>query len=930
MVMPRAPMSRVHFHGVAERRQIVHRSPILQHVADHLARHLDPLRRGELYVPEQKALLSCDGGVCPADGSRLTFDPLSPNDHMCPACHSRYQGDRHHRAWIWRYHLWLSERAVHFALLGALDRDEDGFARAFAIAEAYAERYCHYPNRDNVLGPTRPFFSTYLESVWLTQLVIALELARASGHAPSTEVAHKLENMIDESASLIGSFDEWWSNRQVWNNVALIAAGRYLEDASLVTRGFSASHGLTAQLKRAVSADGRWVEGENYHLFALRGFLLGAALLEEGGIDLYAAPATSRLGRMFSAPLSTILPDLTLPARGDAPYGVSVLQPRFAELWEIGWARTDDPRLESLLGDMYGADVPDGPDVGLMEIAELETNRPPSRVRRDRLGWKALLWMRPELPAADPRAWRSGSVIVSAEGPVVLRPDHARYLALECTGCADGHGHPDALHLTLFDRRPWFQDFGTGSYVSPTLHWFRSALCHNAPALAGIGQRQARGWCSAFDQVGRWMWARGSAPEIFGPQYTASRTLIAGPEYVVDMISLAAPDDSVVDLPIHPLGAVTVPEDVALHPTGGLEIYGATAHESGYDGIERAMLASHVPSSVIVHGEAGEAMAIYMAPREDEQLFIARAPGPPTLAFGETGALDFLVRRAAGSGRWVQVYSTIQGAVDGVEVEGEEVRVIARHGVDRFQSVTHGLDVALADGTVLHLSGILPQPGHRISGPQHQPIRLRCALLDHEVAFHDAFERLPPTAVVSLGALSYRRSEDDYPGEGAFSARVGLGAFDTSIYVAIDVLKSDLVLRDHDAPLLHLDNETSDIHADGVQCYFAWDAWSGYLVLPQSHEPEVRVHEVGGTSARPGRLRGAWARTPTGYRMVLSYDVGERITPGREFPVNVVVNEMREGRTRRAGQLALAGGGGWVYLRGDRESESEAAVAVVQ
>lgn len=147
MVTSRAPMSRVHFHGIAERRQVVNRSPVLQRMADHLYEHLDPLRRGEIYVPEQKALLSCDGGVCPADGSRLMFDPLSPHDHECPACHARYQGDRHHRAWIWRYHLWLSERAVHFALLGALDRDEDGFARAFAIAQ---------PRREPLPRPDRP------------------------------------------------------------------------------------------------------------------------------------------------------------------------------------------------------------------------------------------------------------------------------------------------------------------------------------------------------------------------------------------------------------------------------------------------------------------------------------------------------------------------------------------------------------------------------------------------------------------------------------------------------------------------------------------------------------------------------------------------------------------------------------------------------
>jgi hypothetical protein len=43
-----------------------------------------------------------------------------------------------------------------------------------------------------------------------------------------------------------------------------------------------------------------------------------------------------------------------------------------------------------------------------------------------------------------------------------------------------------------------------------------------------------------------------------------------------------------------------------------------------------------------------------------------------------------------------------------------------------------------------------------------------------------------------------------------------------------------------------------------------------------------------------------------------------------------VVNEMQPGRERRAGQLALAGGGGWVYLRGDRESWVNAVRAEVR
>ena len=33
------------------------------------------------HIPEEKALLSKDGGVCPADGRALMFDPWSPRAH---------------------------------------------------------------------------------------------------------------------------------------------------------------------------------------------------------------------------------------------------------------------------------------------------------------------------------------------------------------------------------------------------------------------------------------------------------------------------------------------------------------------------------------------------------------------------------------------------------------------------------------------------------------------------------------------------------------------------------------------------------------------------------------------------------------------------------------------------------------------------------
>jgi len=42
------------------------------------------------------------------------------------------------------------------------------------------------------------------------------------------------------------------------------------------------------------------------------------------------------------------------------------------------------------------------------------------------------------------------------------------------------------------------------------------------------------------------------------------------------------------------------------------------------------------------------------------------------------------------------------------------------------------------------------------------------------------------------------------------------------------------------------------------------------------------------------------------------------------------VNEMYSDRERRAGQLVLSDGPGTVYLRGDREDATNAAVAEVQ
>ena len=94
-----------------------------------------------------------------------------------------YRGELHDRFWIYWYQLWLAERAVHGARCSRRLASATHTASSRpAILDGYAERYASYPNVDNVLGPTRLFFSTYLESIWLLQICIATDLL--SGRDP--------------------------------------------------------------------------------------------------------------------------------------------------------------------------------------------------------------------------------------------------------------------------------------------------------------------------------------------------------------------------------------------------------------------------------------------------------------------------------------------------------------------------------------------------------------------------------------------------------------------------------------------------------------------------------------------------------------------------------------------------------------------------
>lgn len=915
---------------LVERRYTIDRYPILQDIKQRLRSFLTPLLTGPIYLPEQKALLSRNGGVCQKDGSRLLFDPSSPDSHTCPRCAQSYGGERHHRAWVVRYHLWLSERAVHLALLGVLE-DEPVLSRcALEILNLYAERYDDYPNRDNVLGPSHLFFSTYLESIWLLQVAIAGSLLETGAAETESAQLNGVRSMVGESASLIASFDEGCSNRQVWNNAALIAAGLWLDSPQLVELGADSGHGIREQLDRAVTGEGFWFEGENYHFFALRGFLLAAELLRQRGENLYADNRVGRkLAAMYTAPLDTMMPDLKVPARSDSPFGVSLLQPRFAELWEIGRARLGEPRLEGILAAVYQSAVPSTQDFGASEIAEFEQNRDPQMVNRSMLGWKALLWMDPTGIDADSTEWQAGSLVHAEAGIAILRPA-GRYVSVECGGRRGGHGHPDLLHVNLVWKVPWLLDFGTGSYVAESLHWYRSTLAHNAPGVSGRGQLYREGYCVAIGGEGDWSWCIVEALELFGKGTRALRTVVIGPNYVLDVVDVTVPNELQIDLPVHALGDLDFEEESVDYSENPDETSNAWFDQS-YGSI--AAKSVKLDARKIRAARNGHTLDVHIVPRPAETLLVAEAPGPPDIHFADGPPLSFLVRRAAGSGRWVHIYILQPSPVQEVHEAGAVIRVKLTDGTLESVEVTDaGLVITDAEGRVC---GATVEPTVRVASESPHPVHpvrkvVACPLLDREPPLREWREHVPQSALHELGEMHYRRSEEPYPGTDTFGALACVFVVGSSLYFAVDVTKPSLIVRPLDAPDPGWDNELPDIHSDGIQCYAALDDWEGYLAVPDIGSDRLVLRAVAGTAGETSRVRGRWFKNATGVSMVVALSADRPFERGDRILVNLVVNEMRPGRDRRAGQLVLSGDAGWVYLRGDRESAAGALVAEVR
>ena len=878
-----------------------HAAGSLAPLAASLLHDLGPLLASpEIRLPADKARLTRGGGRCPTHGVLLTFEPWSPGAHQCPVCQIAWTGDEHYRWWIMNYQLWLAERAVHGAALAVTTQNADCRRLAEAILMAAADAYLQYPNKDNVLGPTRPFFSTYLESIWSLQLAVALDLLETSGPVGALGGVVR-ERVLEPSLELIAEYDEGPSNRQVWNNAALIALGSLLGRESVVGRALEGRSGLLSHLRGGLLADGSWYEGENYHQFAHRGLWYGVTMAERLGV---AVPdeLRDRFEQAFALPFVTALPDFTFPARRDSQYGVSLRQWRFAESCELGLVRRSDPRLRGALAELYRDDVPVRDTERDRSTAEAERNAAPARLTRASLGWKSLLFALPELPPVATPSAAQGSIHLAHQGLAIFRRQAGRvYAGLDYGTPGGGHGHPDRLNLWLVaGPARWLHDVGTGSYVERTLFWYRSTLAHNAPLANGLSQPYGSGTLRAWDEQGSAGWVEAEFELVPGRARVVRRVVVME-DYLIDEVTWSSADPITFDLPMH-----VDPDDGPGSEFQLADPMGAPG--SGFEFLRDVERSPGATFDAFTSTLDGEQLRVWLHSDAPYDWYRAVAPGPPGAE-----AARFLFTRSHGRG----------GRMRSVWAWGRSV------GSVRFTQSTIALGLGSAD---VHAHRVIQQEWHvrkTVDGRSDEVVLGGRVSTREQAAAQMESTEGPPMHILTagrpfameLGERHYRRSEMPWQQAGAPEATLRVAAGRDAVDIDVHVRKADPVFAPA-RPDNPLDNEEPDINSDGVQVY---------LYLPDSHahgswiivpEPEGGVRcttrEAGG-DVPP--LAADWRLTPDGFRVRCNVPRGARgLGVDRHFMLNVVINEISRDRERRRGQLVATGAHDeWVYLRGDRE-----------
>jgi hypothetical protein len=319
-------------------------------------------------------------------------------------------------------------------------------------------------------------------------------------------------------------------------------------------------------------------------------------------------------------------------------------------------------------------------------------------------------------------------------------------------------------------------------------------------------------------------------------------------------------------------------------------------------------------------------------------LLRATGPGRPT---GPPSRRTFYLARREGESPRCAAVLDFGGQVSGVEVGISEVSVAEPSGTTAIKFLGDRATV-VAGGRTIELAGVQPPVVRRPSRtPIDRPIAVQgeAVRIDDRPPLDGSVDGFDTSAPLVLDdEAQYNRSEEPYPGPEALSATAYLNWDAEALYLAVEVMKPEVILEDAAADSgatagaaafgagPRLDNEPPDIHLDGIQVYYraAGSPTRAFLIRPSAAGP-VRARPIPGTPAEPTPIAGGTRLTENGYCLTVALPCPElaQATADATVAFDLVINEARSGRVRRAGQLAWGGGHGWVYLRGDRRAEPE-------
>lgn len=610
-----------------------------------LRKPADELLRHGISIPKEKGFVFYD--TCPGDNSPLRQDPFNPRDRCCPSCGRNYTDEPYYRAWVSFYQIYVAQRAVEMGIAYQVTGD-DSYATAIRhILMEYARSYRDYPVEGFVLGPTRLFQSTFIESLWLASLAAAADFVRDV--IPDAEWRRVRGDLLLPSADLIRSFDEGDNNRQAMNNVAIGLVGLLCDESALVDLAVHGQHGWLHHLEHSVLDDGMWYEGDNYHFATLPAMLNLAEAMSRHGQDLWSVEAGGhKLAMMFDAPLLNLYPDQTMPARKDSRYGSPIGQRWYAGMYELAFRRCSEPAYGVLLRGIY-SDPPDE-HACVSNAAGFIDVLPSTPANRERLDWRGFLAAVPTLDQT-PGGPVTTSVNLSGTGLGILRADAGRtYLSVDYGRYGGGHGHPDRLQLNLYARgRRWLTDWGTGNYLFDHLRWYRSTVGHNTVVIDGLDQRAADGRLRRFENGNAGCAAIvAEADDAYpGVRYRRASVLLTA-DLVLDLFTIEADRERCLDWVIHPVA------DRAFELDGTSPLAPAALTGDHYEWLHDAHRADTTGGWAARFTQGSDTLAVHGIGHAGTEILTAAAYGPPDQIPGLFPVL--IIRRRARTTTFVTLF----------------------------------------------------------------------------------------------------------------------------------------------------------------------------------------------------------------------------------------------------------------------------------